>query len=90
MHAPLHTPAAHVGEATLLVEHTLPQPPQLPAPVNKLASQPLAGLPSQSAKFVAHTQAYDPTVLLHTMLAWQVNVPAVHSLTSLQLKPSPL
>src|SRR5438876_948084 len=30
LHAPLHDPPAHVGMAMLRLEHTRPQPPQLP------------------------------------------------------------
>ena len=55
VHAPLQTPAVHCC-ATLLPEQTVPQPPQLFAELVVLTSQPLAGLPSQFAKFAVQVQ----------------------------------
>ncbi len=44
-----HTPALHVGPPPAGTGHTLPQRPQLLREVLRLTSQPLTGLPSQSA-----------------------------------------
>jgi hypothetical protein len=37
-----------------------------------------------------HAQVKEPAVLVQVALAWQLCVPAVHSLTSAQLTPLPL
>jgi hypothetical protein len=48
-HAPLQEPEPHVGAGMWLIEHTVPQPPQLFGSVPRLISQPFACLlPSQS------------------------------------------
>jgi hypothetical protein len=54
-----HAPAEHDG-VPLAVEHALPQRPQLPTLVRVSTSQPLAALPSQSAKPVLQVNPHAP------------------------------
>ena len=90
LQAPVHTLAVQVGEAMLLLEQTAPQPPQLLALVAVLISQPLARLLSQSAKLGEHAHVLPPGVLVQAMLAPQPPLFTRHSLTSVQVKPSPV
>ena len=90
LQAPVHTLAVQVGEAMLLLEQTAPQPPQLFALVAVLISQPLAKLLSQSAKLGEHAHVLPPGVLVQAMLAPQPPLLTRHSLTSVQVKPSPV
>src|SRR5207245_2952164 len=63
LQAPLQTPAAHVGLATLLVEHAWPQPPQLILSAARAVSQPSVSLlPLQSAKPAAQAPVQAPPV----------------------------
>ncbi len=60
LHAPMpHTPAEQV-DVPLAAEQTLPQRPQLPVLVRVSTSQPLRGLPSQSAKPVLQVKPHAP------------------------------
>ena len=90
LQVPVQTPAVQVGEAMPLLEQTVPQPPQLLALVAVLISQPLARLLSQSAKLAAHEHVKLPTVFVQVELAPQPPLFTRHSLTSVQVKPSPV
>jgi hypothetical protein len=60
LHAPMpHTPAEQV-EVPLAVEQALPQRPQLPVLLRVSTSQPLRGLPSQSAKPASQVNPHAP------------------------------
>lgn len=86
-------PPAHDGVPLLLL-HTLPQPPQLPALVFTLTSQPLAGLPSQSAKPALQlAMSQTPATQLEVPLAATHSFPQVPQLLGsvflLTSQPSP-
>jgi hypothetical protein len=71
-HAPLLQTAVEFGPEG----QTLPQPPQWFASVRMLVSQPLAGLPSQSAKPVGHVPA-QPAPMLLQPFGQQIGPPLV-------------